>query len=72
MEDIETSFPHLGFIGFDDAIISAYDVCQGVAECVASGGTLRKEIPLKNHMEKIAAQTDMISVIHGSCIMIKK
>lgn len=72
MEDIETSFPHIGFIGYDDAIISAYDVCQGIAECVTSGGKLRNKIPLQKYIEEIATQIDMISFIQGSCIMIKK
>ena len=72
MEDIDTSFPHIGYAGFDDAIISAYDVCQAIAESVTSGGKLRNEVPLRMDIERIAAQVDMISFIHGSCIMIKK
>lgn len=58
--------------GFDDAVITAYDVCSAVAECVTSGGALRNEIPLLEDIERIASQVDMISFIHGSCILIKK
>lgn len=72
MEDVETSFSHLGYVGFDDAVVTAYDVCQAIAECVTSGGELRIDSPLKVQIEKIALQMDMISFIHGSCIMIKK
>lgn len=72
MEDIETSFSHMGYVGFDDAVITAYDFCQAIAESVTSGGELRKEIALRQEAEHIASQIDMISFIHGSCIMVKK
>lgn len=72
LEDIDTSFENMGYHGFDDAIISTYDFCKGVAECVTSGGGLRNKVPLYEKIEIIASQVDMISFIHGSCIMIKK
>lgn len=72
MEDIETSFTHMGYVGFDDAVITAYDFCQAIAESTTSGGVLREIIPLKREIEHIASQIDMISFIHGSCIMVKK
>lgn len=72
MEDIETSFTHMGYVGFDDAVITAYDFCQAIAESTTSGGALREIIPLKREIEHIASQIDMISFIHGSCIMVKK
>ncbi|KHM51278.1 hypothetical protein NZ47_11375 [Anaerovibrio lipolyticus] len=72
MEDVDTSFNNVGYVGFNDTIISAYDVCQNLAECVTSGGESRNDIPMKKQIEVIASQIDMISFIHGSCVMIKK
>ena len=72
MEDIDTSFPHIGYVGYDDATVTAYDVCQAIAEFVTSGGPLRSDFPLREDIERIASEIDMISFIHGSCIMIKK
>ena len=72
VEDIETSFPNAGFLGFDDAVISAYDVCKDIAEVATSGVKLREQGEFSSEIEKIGLEVDMISFIHGSCIMIKK
>lgn len=72
MEDVDTSFTHIGYAGFDDAVITAYDVCRRIAEAVTSGGPVQNAILFQEDIERIALQVDMISFIHGSCIMIKK
>lgn len=78
MEDLETSFPSYRYMDYDDAVISTYDFCSALAEVVSSREYLRNDIlpikmfPLKKELEKIAMQIEMISFIHGSCIMIKR
>lgn len=72
MEDVDTSFTHIGYAGFDDAVITAYNVCRCIAEAVTSGGHVQNETLFQTDIERIASQVDMISFIHGSCIIIKK
>ena len=41
LEDVGTAFSNLAGRGYDDAILSGYDFCSAVAECVTSGEHLR-------------------------------
>lgn len=76
LEDINTSF--IEDEGHNDALISAYEFCSSVSECVTGNTPLwksnhRYEISLySQEIEKIAAQVEMISFLHGSCLLIKK
>lgn len=70
LEDLETSFDGYGI--YADAGISAYDVCSAIEEVITSSLPLRSENILKEEIECIAAQVEMVSFIHGSCILIKK
>lgn len=79
IEDIGTSFKQtLYFAHFADIEVSAYDFCSALAECVTGGEHLNvKNKPyyigiLKDIIEKIAIQIDMISFVDNSCIIVKK
>lgn len=78
LEDLGTSFASYRETGYDDASITAYDFCQAIAEVVCSREFLRTArldgnlMNLKEEIEFLASQIDMISFIHESCIIIKK
>lgn len=62
---------------FDDADISAYDFCSAISEVVSGRVPLRNDqlhgvTVLKDEIEYLASQIDMISFIHESCIIIKR
>ena len=75
LEDITTSFLDEGY---NDAIISAYDFCSTVSECVTGNVPFcrkNKSFQLsqyKTKIENIAKNVEMISFLFGSCILIKK
>ena len=78
LEDIGTAFSNLAGRGFDDAILSGYDFCSAVAECVTSGEHLRMtdrtagQAIFAKEIEGISMEVDMITFINGSCLMVKK
>ena len=72
VEDIETSFPESGFVGYDDAIISTFDICAAIAKVSAGGCHLHGLNLFSAEIENIGQNVEMISFIEGSCIMVKK
>lgn len=78
LEDLETSFLFYQTMGYDDASVSAYEICSAIAEVVTGHEHLQvgRKAPaflgLSEYIEAIAMEIDMISFIHGSCIIIKK
>lgn len=74
MEGIETSFLNAGFKGYDDAVISAFEICRDIAELTAGRTFIDDESnhPFAEECKDIAKEVDMISFIKGSCIMVKK
>lgn len=78
MEDLETSFSSYSYMNYDDATVSGYDFCSALAEVVSSREFLRYDrldarlIPVKKEIEYLAMQIELISFIHGSCIIVKK
>jgi hypothetical protein len=78
MEDLETSFSAYRDFTYDDSCISTYEVCSKLAELVCSHEIIKKNNvsatiwELKDEIESMAMQIEMISFIHGSCIIIKK
>ena len=77
LEDIETSFSSWRHRGYDNAIVSGYEMCEAIAKVVTSGEFLnsREEsaaiMNLKDEIYEAASQTAMVSYIHGSCIFIR-
>lgn len=77
LEDLETGFDSYRDIGYDDAPVSAYDVSAAIAEVATSKEYLRKArrdsniYQMEKEIERIGGEMDMITFIHGSCIMIK-
>ncbi len=79
LEDTVTSFSMFEGHGFDDMSFSAYDFCECIAMIVSSGEPARHDnirveamrafIP---KIEKLARDIEMISFIHGSCILVKR
>lgn len=78
LEDLETSFSVYRFGNYDDATVSGYQFLQAVSTVVTSGermdaSALSRDLALlQNEIETIAAEVEMISFIHGSCILVKK
>lgn len=71
LEDLETSVNPELFQGADDTEISAYEVCSRIARVVA-GKNAYTEGPFANEITYIGMRTEMISIIKGSCILIKR
>lgn len=77
LEDLETSFPSCRQMGFDDAVISTYDFLSAIAEIATSREHLRMEgqppiiAALKENIERIGGEMDLMSFLHGSCVMVK-
>lgn len=62
---------------FDDATVSTYDFCSAISEAVCGRVPLRNNqlqgvAILKDEIEYLASQIDMISFIHESCIIVKR
>lgn len=78
MEDLVTSFSTGRALEYRDSCVSTYEFLSAIAEVVASGEYLettnqKKEIYLlREEIEMIAQQVELISFIKGSCILIKK
>lgn len=77
LEDLETSFgAHTA--KYADASVSTYDFLSAISEVVTSYGNLRLErlscnfYPVKDEIEYLANQIEMMSFIEGSCVIIKK
>ncbi len=77
LEDIETSFSAQKHRGYDNAVISGYELCEAISKVVTSGEflNLREEsaavMNFKDEIYDIASKTAMISYIYGSCIFIR-
>ena len=78
LEDLETSFSAYRFQNYNDAPVSAYDFCRLIATVVTGGEVLdtRALQPeaalLAPEIEAVASETELVSFIKGSCILIKK
>ena len=78
LEDITTSFSICEGMIYQDAPYSTYDVLHTISRVVTSGEYLTASSYSCNTMlifddiEELAMSIDMISFIHGSCIIIKK
>ena len=78
MEDLGTSFHCCDDLPYQDASMSAYDVLSAIAEVVTSREFLRdnphrRELGyISEQIEELASQVDMISFVHGSCLLIKR
>ncbi len=79
MEDLGTCFSGFRALGeYRDSCVTTYEFLSAVSEVVTSGeyletANVKKEIYLlRDEIEMMAQQIEMISFMHGSCIMIKK
>lgn len=78
IEDLETSFSAYRFMNFDDAPVSTYEFCAAIVETVTGGEYLASAkkthalAQLQPEIEAIASETELISFLKGSCILIKK
>ena len=60
------------FQGFDNYFISAYTFCENVARVAASRCPCPPDAPLASATTAIGMATDMVAIITGSCIFVKK
>ena len=79
LEDIHTSFlpKNTWYDPYSDQMVSAYRIVSAIAEEVTGNDRVRiyqkRELwPYIDEIEHIAAQTEMVSFMHDSCILIKK
>ena len=78
LEDITTSFLVCEGMVYQDAPYSAYDVLCTISRAVTSGEYLTETtVPaglqmIVGEMEELAREVDMITFIHGSCVIVKK
>ena len=77
LEDVGTAFSNFAGRDYDDTILSGYDFCSAVAECVTRGEHLRMmdrtagQAIFAKEIDRIAVEVDMITFINGSCLMVK-
>ena len=72
MEDLETSVNQDIFPNFNDFEISMYDVCERIARVVVSKRNDDLNDVLSEDITEIGMQTEMLSIIKGSCIFVKR
>ena len=72
MEDLGTSLNRDIWPGYDDAPVSGYALCSQIAEVVTGKGSLRSPGLYSEEIERIGRETEMISFIKGSCILVKR
>lgn len=79
LEDIHTSFLPLNtrYHAYSDQMVSAYRILSAIAEEVTGNDQIRiyqkrELLPYIEGIEQIAAQTELVSFMHDSCILIKK
>jgi hypothetical protein len=78
VEDLGTSFHCCDDLPYSDASISAYDLLSAVAEVVTSREFLRNNLysreigDISDQIQELASHIDMISFVHGSCVLIKR
>ena len=72
MEGLTTSLNSYMFQGFDNYFISAYTFCENVARVAASHCPCPPDAPLASATTAIGMATDMVAIITGSCIFVKK
>ena len=71
LEDMETSVNKELFPGYGDFSMDAYEVCSRIAKVVASKEPCDDSI-CSGAINAIGMETELISVIHGSCVIIKR
>lgn len=71
LEDMETSVNPELYPEYADFPISAYEVCSRIARIVA-GKNSCDDSPYKEQIEKIGMETELISIMKGSCVFIKR
>ena len=74
LEDINTSFDECKDMYFNDADISAYDFCSAISEFVTGSRSSHLDESFTDYAKnarEVANQVDMITFIHGSCIILK-
>ena len=72
MEDMETSVNVDLFPGFNDIQVNPYDICERIARVVISKRADRINDTLSELVTDVGMATEFISMIKGSCIMIKR
>lgn len=78
IEDLGTSFHCCDEVPYQDAPISAYDLLSAIAEVITSREFLRDDSysrgigDISAEIEELASQIDMISFVHGCCVLIKR
>ncbi len=73
LEDLETSVNQEIYKGYDDGSpVDAYTVCERIARVTASKVPECKNDIWSADINMIGMETEMVSIIRGSCIIIKK
>ena len=71
IEDMETSVNTDLYPEYKDFPISAYEVCSRIARVVA-GKNNCDDSPYRDYINFIGMQTELISIMKGSCVLIKR
>lgn len=78
IEDLETSFSAYRGYYYADTAVSTYQVLSVISEVVCGNEVIQREKvsaviwEIRKDIEEIAHSIELISFIHGSCIIIKK
>lgn len=71
IEDMETSVNKDIFPGYNDFPIDTYEVCSRIAK-VSAGKEPCDDSICHENINAIGMETELISIMHGSCILIKR
>lgn len=71
IEDMETSVNADMYPGYGDFPMSAYDVCSRIARVVAGKNNCDDSV-YKEYINTIGMETELISIMKGSCVLIKR
>ncbi len=71
IEDMETSVNPKQVSGYDDFPVDAYEVCSRIAKVTISKEPA-DDSPYRNEINIIGMEAELVSVMHGSCVLIKR
>lgn len=71
IEDMETSVNQKQITGYDDFPMDAYEVCSRIAKVTISKAP-EDDSPYRDEINIIGMEAELVSIMHGSCVLIKR
>ena len=71
IEDMETSVNQKQVSGYNDFPMDAYEVCSRIAK-VAISKEPADDSPYRDEVNVIGMEAELVSIMHGSCVIVKR